>query len=272
MIKKVAIFVLGVLFFGKANATDFNSPLGARSSALGGASLGLADVWSTANNQAALGFVESLSAGIYYENRFLLKETSLKGGAFVLPVKAGAFGLNVSSFGYSLYNENQIGLSYGQRLGEKIGVGVQLNYLSTRLGGEYGQRNAIAGAVGVLAKVNKELSIGAHVFNPTKTKLASYNDERIPTIMKLGLNYTFSEKVFLALETEKDMDFSPVVKAGLEYHVVEVLYLRGGISTNPTKSSFGFGLQLSSFKLDVASSFHQTLGLTPHISLIYRKQ
>ena len=249
-----------------------NDLMGARSAAMGGYNVTLSDVWSANNNQAGLGFVEDLSGGIYYENRFLLSETSLKAGAFVLPVKTGAFGLSVSSFGYELYNETKAGLSYGQRFGDKFSVGVQLNYLNTKLSQDYGSKTSVTGAIGAIAKLSEELTLGIHVYNPTRAKLAEYNNERLPTIMKLGLDYRFSEKVLFAVSTEKDVDFDARVNAGIEYHITEIFYLRGGISTNPTQYAFGAGMQLKDFKVDLSSSFHQTLGMTPAISIIYSKR
>lgn len=249
-----------------------NDVIGASSTGMGGYTATLSDVWSTNNNQAGLGFITDITGGIFYENRFLLKETSYRAGAFVLPVKTGAFGLSVASFGYSAYSETKAGLSYGQRFGERFSVGVQLNYLNTKLNQDYGSRNSVTGAVGIISKLNDELSIGVHVYNPTRSKLAEYDNERIPTIMKLGLDYRFSEKIMVGVETEKDMDYDASVKVGIEYHVTEIFYLRGGISTNPTLSSFGFGLQMKNFKMDISSSFHQTLGMTPGISLIYQKK
>jgi hypothetical protein len=270
MNKKLLVILLFILT-SSSFANIGNDVIGSRATAMGGYSATLGDLWSTNNNQAGLGFVNELSAGISYENRFLLKETSYKAGAFVLPLKTGTFGLSLTSFGYSAFNQNRAGLSYGIKLLENFSVGVQMNYLNTRLTPEYGQRNSFTAAIGVIAKLSKELTIGAHVYNPTRAQLAEYDNEKIPTIMKLGLDYKFSEKVFMAVEAEKDINFTPVVKVGVEYHAVEMLYLRGGISTNPTLSSFGFGLKLKDFKLDVSSSFHQTLGLTPSVSLIYIK-
>jgi len=249
-----------------------NDFIGARSAAMGGYNVTLSDVWSTNNNQAGLGFMEDLSGGIYYENRFLLSETSYKAGAFVLPVKTGALGVSVTSFGYELYNEKKAGLSYGQRFGSKLSVGVQLNYLNTKLMQEYGSKTSITGAVGVISKLSEEFTLGVHVYNPTRSKLTDDNNERIPTIMKLGLDYRFSDKVMFAVSTEKDVDFDARVNAGIEYHVTEMFYLRGGISTNPTQYAFGVGMQLKNLKVDLSSSFHQTLGMTPGISIIYSKK
>lgn len=269
--KHLLLFIV-VLFSTHADAQIGNDVVGANATGMGGFNVTQNDVWSANNNQAGLGFLEDICGGIYYENRFLLQETSYRAGAFVLPVKHGAFGVSVASFGYQLYSETKAGLSYGQRLGENISVGVQLNYLNTKLTQEYGSKNTLTGAFGLIAKLSEEMSVGVHVYNPTRSQLAEYDNEKVPTIMKLGVAYRFSEKVMLGVETEKDMNYDAMLKAGLEYHVTEIFYLRGGISTNPTLSSFGFGLQMKSLKMDVSSSFHQTLGMTPAISLVYQKE
>jgi hypothetical protein len=271
LLKYISIFLL-IGFCQNLNAQIGNDFVGARSAAMGGYNVTLSDVWSTNNNQAGLGFLEDMAAGIYYENRFLLKETSYKAGAFVLPVKSGSFGISVASFGYSAYSETKAGLSYGQRFGDKFSLGVQMNYLNTSLTQEYGSKTTITGAIGLIAKLSKELSLGVHVYNPNRSKLAVYDNERVPTIMKLGLDYRFSEKVMLAVSTEKDLDVDAVVNAGLEYHITDILYLQGGISTNPTQYAFGFGMQLKDFKVDLSSSFHQTLGITPGISIVYTRK
>jgi hypothetical protein len=275
MDKRYQILIIALLSFSISNtvlAQIGNDMLGARSAALGGYNATLSDVWSTNNNQAGLGFIEDMTGGLYYENRFLLSETSYKAGAFVMPVKTGALGLSVSSFGYELYNETKAGLSYGQRFGNKFSFGVQINYLNTKLTQEYGSKTSVTGAVGAIAKLSNELTLGVHLYNPTRAKLTNDNNERIPTIMKLGLDYKFSDKVMFVVSTEKDVDFSARVNAGIEYHITEMFYLRGGISTNPTQYAFGAGMQLKHFKIDLSSSFHQTLGMTPAISIIYSKK
>ena len=267
-----SVFLVAILtLFQQLNAQIGNDAVGARAAAMGDFNVTLLDVWAANNNQAGLGFVEALSAGIYYENRFLLKETGYKAVAFVVPVKSGALGVSVASFGFSLYNETKVGLSYGKRFGDKFSMGIQLNYLNTQLTQEYGSNTSITGAIGLMTKLSKELTLGVHVYNPTRSKLAEYDNERVLTIMKLGMDYRFSEKVMLAVSTEKDVNFSAIVNAGLEYQVVERLYLRGGISTNPTQYALGFGMQLKDFKVDLSSSFHQTLGVTPGISIVYTR-
>ena len=88
--------------------------------------------------------------------------------------------------------------------------------------------------------------------------------------MRLGMAYTFSEKVFVTFEAEKDIDFKAVFKAGMEYKANDKIYLRAGIGTNPNLATFGVGVYHKGLKFDIASSYHQVLGFTPEISLVYQ--
>jgi len=177
-------------------------------------------------------------------------------------------------FGGTLYNEKKAGLAFAKQLGEKFSAGIQLDYLSTQLangddGYVYGTSGSFAVEGGFLAEPIKDLKIGLHIFNPTKAKLAAYNDELVPTVIRFGGSYKFSDKVLLSSELEKDVDMTSVFKTGLEYHIVEQIFLRGGIATNPGLSSFGFGFKLKQWQVDVASTYHQVLGFSPQVSLVY---
>lgn len=258
-----------MLTFSNSQAWNENNPIGARSSGMGNASVSLGDVWSAHHNQAGLGFVRDISAGAYYENRFLLKEISIKGGAVAIPVKGGTFGLTISNFGYSLYNENKYSLSFAKAFGDKLSAGIAMDYLTTKIAEGYGSKGVLAAEFGIQAKPLKGLTIGAHVFNPTRSKIADYNDERLPTIFRFGGDYDFSEKVKVAVETEKDMSQKAIFKAGIEYKPIKEFYLRAGIGTNPTLTSFGFGINIKNLKIDIAGNYHQTLGISPQLGLTY---
>lgn len=270
MTKRLTLFLIFITTIGiSINVFGENWPVGGKAAGMSNASVTLTDFWSVHSNQAGLTGIKNFSAGIYYENRFSLKNMGLKAGAVVMPTKAGVFALSLSYFGYTQYNESKTGLAYAKSFGTKFSAGVQLDYLSTHIAENYGSSSAVAAEFGLRYQINKNLAIGTHIFNPTRAKVAAYNDERAPTIIKLGVSYLCSEKVLIAVESEKDIQFDPVFKAGLEYHPVKSLYFRTGISTNPVLNSFGFGLELSNFNLDFAASYHQVLGFTPQLSIIF---
>lgn len=263
----LTLFALSYSFVSFAGSEDY--PIGARSSAMGNASVSLCDMWSAHHNQAGLGFVRNIGAGVYYENRFMIKEISVRGGTVALPVKAGTFGLCITNFGYSQYNENKYSLSFAKAFGDKFSAGIAMDYLTTRIAEGYGSKGVLAAEAGIIAKPLKGLTIGAHVFNPTRAKISAYDDERLPTIIRLGADYSFSDKVILALETQKDISQKAEFKAGIEYRAVKEFYLRIGISTNPTLSCFGFGINLKNLRIDVAANYHQALGISPQLGLSY---
>lgn len=264
--------LLPIVLFGalSVHAGGENYHLGARATAMGGAAVTNTDLWSTHHNQAGLGWLRFGGAGAYYESRFLMKELGIAGFAFALPTQQGTFGLHASQFGYAAYNETKVSLNYGMALGEKVAIGVGLNYHGLRISAEdYGNRSAFTAEIGMMAKLTDQITIGAHLFNPSRTKIADYQDERIPTNLRFGLGYTLSKKVVINLETEKDIDHPISFKAGVDYHVVQMFYLRVGVSTQPTLTSFGFGLEFEQFNLDFSTNVHPALGITPQFSMQY---
>ncbi len=267
---KTKIALLSILIASQLSLFSQNDGVsGARSYGMAGNSILLQDLWSTNNNPAGLGFQQNWAAGVSYENQFLQSELSNKTAVIAFPVSSGAFGLSVNQFGYSAFNENRIGISYGQQLGKNIAMGLQINYLNTSIAEGYGTTSALSGNIGMIAKLNEELSLAAMVINPNKAKLAEFTDERYPTLIKLGLGYEFSDKVNLMSEVAKDVDFDANVKLGIEYKAMKLIHFRVGYATDPALSSFGFGLHLDQFKIDFASGFDSNFGFSPQVSIHY---
>jgi hypothetical protein len=265
-------FLLLFLFLShlKVSAGNDNPLQGPRASALGGASVCLTDVWSTEHNQAALGFLKYPQVAAAYENGFGLKELQLAGFCFALPSRRyGTFGIYCSSFGNPSYQENKCGLSYARAFGSRISAGVQLDYLNTRIGEGYGSHATAAAEIGILATVVKGLTLGVHLNNPGRQKLAAYDDERYPTTLRAGLLYSSSPQVLFALETEKDNLHPPIFRSGIEYSQGDLFHLRTGICTNPLLFCFGFGFKKGNMLVDFSSNWHSVLGISPGIGLGY---
>jgi len=242
---------------------------GARSSALGTASVSLSDAWGVIHNQAGLGFVRNTTAGFYYENHFQVKELGLRTALFVLPVKAGTLGASFSNFGYHAYKENKFNLSFAKAFSNTFSMGIAFDYLNTSIAEGNTRFTTLIGEVGIQTKLRKDLSLGAHVYNPTRSKTGKNTMERVPTIMRLGLNYQASSSLTLLIETEKDIQQQPVFKAGIEYQPISSFFLRTGISTNPLLTSFGFGFQKHQLTVDLSGNYHQTLGFTTQLGFSY---
>lgn len=248
-----------------------NPPLGARAQGMAGCGVAIsADLWAVQNNPAALGFIPKFQAGAFYESRFLVPGLGQSAVAAALPVKPGVFGLSISSTSLqNLYMANKVGLGFAKTFGPKISAAVQLNWMYTRFGNNYGAASAAVAEAGFISEPIKNLTFGFHIFNITRSKLGGDSDENIPTVMRIGGAYRFSDRLLVTLEAEKDIDFKPVIRGGIEYRPAEVLYLRAGAASNPGLSAFGFGLILQKMRLDVATTFHPQLGFSPSVGLQY---
>lgn len=245
-------------------------PVGARFAGMGYAGLTVADLWSLRLNPAGLAGLEKPTAGAFYQNHYLTKDLSHQGLAVAIPLGKGTLGIAADRFGYNLYNESKVSAAYAMRFGEGLRAAVQLDYLGVRLGENYGSSSAIAAEFGVQAKLTEALWIGAHVYNPTRALLGGPYDERIPTLLRAGLGYTFSKKLLMTLDAEKDIDRQERFRIGMEYHPNEVLYLRTGISTGPVQGHFGAGFRFKQLDIDLAVSVRSQLGATPILGLNYR--
>ena len=265
--RKGLLFIFLIPFISFSGNDNFH--IGARNSGMGNTGLTLADVWAIRYNQAALADVNQMAVGISYESRFLTKSLGIQSFAFALPTKRGTFGINYTGFGDNLYRETKLGLGYGMKLSEKFNIGIRLNYHSLRLGNNYGKANSLTFELGFVAKPTKNLEIGFHLFNPNSVKLNDYQNEIIPVILNLGISYKFSDKLRTNVEIEKDIEHPYSFKVGFEYLPMDYLYIRAGITTNPTMPTIGFGVIKKQFKIDFSTAFHPSLGITPALGMTY---
>lgn len=272
ILRVMKLYLLGLLLIGLpvfVSGSNACLPFGGRQAGMGNAGVSLYDFWAIGHNQAGIAHLENAAAGFYFENRYHTREMAYGAAAFILPTTSGVFGINVSYFGFSLYNESRISLAYARAFGERLSTGLQLNYMHTYIGEGYGSTANATVELGFIYELLPGLNIGAHIFNPTQARIADYADERLPVILRTGLSYSFSENLMVIAETEKDINHKAVFRAGIEYQLTEGVNVRAGLGTFPATNAFGFGLRLGSADIDIASSFHNILGYSHQISILY---
>jgi long-subunit fatty acid transport protein len=252
----------------QANAQNGTPPIGgARSAAMGGVGAAFEDVNSVFSNQAGMAEVENLSFSLLAEQRFLLNAIRTVAAGGVLPLKSGSLGLTLNYYGTEAYNEQRVSLAYARKLMENFSIGAGLDFLNTNIP-EYGSKGVMTFELGLMARFTPQLNMGVHVFNPLNVELIE--GEKLPSILKLGLKYSPSEKVDIFGEVSKDVDFAIRTHWGVEYEVVEDLNLRAGVATQPVEVTFGAGYKLNNgLMIDVGSRYHEVLGISPSVGIVY---
>ncbi len=263
------IFFLFFLISLHSQAQDVWFPSGSCSAAMGKTSATAIDVWSVSNNQAGMAFAQNASVGFYYENRFLLKELGYSSLAFTLPTLQGSFGATLTHSGDVNFSQMQAGFAYAKSFGKRFATGLKFDYLQTKLAENYGKHANLTFEAGILAKISNNLWLGAHAFNPVRVRLSDYNNERIPTLVNLGVSYIFSEKLLFNAEVVKDSERPADFRFGAEYQFIKFGYVRAGLTTESFSYTFGFGFLLDRFSFDLSSAVDQMLGVSPQVSLQY---
>ncbi|SMB89277.1 hypothetical protein SAMN00120144_0895 [Hymenobacter roseosalivarius DSM 11622] len=270
---------LGVLFlsFTASTVSAGNGPgvRGARAAALGNASVTITDVWAVGNNVAGLGQVSQTSVGFYAENRYLSSAFNTVALVVATPVGSvhsekppsrGVVGFEAQRFGNNLYAEQRLGLGYGYR-GGQISVGGRVDVLQVSIQG-LGSRRVVAASLGGQAElIPNRLVFGGYLYNLNQARLAAYEDERVPTVLKAGLSYRPTSKLMLNVETEKDVEQSADFKAGIEYQMLETLALRAGFASLVEQTTAGVGFKAGRFQIDYAAAWQSALGLSQHVGV-----
>ncbi len=283
-LRLLQLFLFSLLVLGTTPLrAQGNGPAGhgARAVALGNASATLSnEVWAVANNAAGLGTLTRPTAGAYFENRYLIRSLNVAAVAMALPLgmvepaaagqparaERGVVGFEAQRFGGALYNEVRVGAAYGYRLGV-VNIGGRLDMLQVSFQ-DLGSRRALVGSLGGQAEVVPEhLTLGVYLYNLNQARLADYQDERVPTVLRAGLAYRAGKQVTLVLESEKDIEHDASFKAGLEYLPAPAVALRAGYASLSQQTTAGVGVKANHFQFDYAAGWHSVLGLSQFLSV-----
>jgi hypothetical protein len=265
---KIYLTFVAVLFFFSSHVRAQNfRQIGSRQAGMAFASVALTDMWAFHNNPGMLGFLKEAGGGVYYENRFFLKEFQYQGLVYAQPLKKGTISFGGQYSGFTLYSTSRAGLGYALALSERLSMGVQINYMNVRQPSYYGTKHGVSGEFGLGVKVTSKWTFAMAVNNITRTNLAKYQNERFETIIRMGTLYEFSKRVLVSTELEKDIVYPLRVKMGVEYHPVEPFYIRAGAGVNATSVAFGFGYAIKNLRIDLGSNYVQPMGFHTAASL-----
>lgn len=247
-----------------------HNDFGSRSQGLGNSNSNLVDEWSIFNNVGGLSGVKNGVVFFGYNQYFEIDGFDKIAAGVIHPFKFGNIGVSVYKFGDELFNEQVASAAFGNKIGF-VRLGFRANYYQMSID-EFGTVGSLFFDFGGIIELIPKLSFGAYISNFTLAKLNNSANSKLPVVMKAGLSFKPAQELSLNLDIYKDVDYKPIIKAGIEYIILEKFYLRTGLNTNPIKSFFGAGLHLNKFQIDYAISAHQFLGTSHQATVSYNYQ
>lgn len=236
--------------------------IGAKPISMGGAFTSLANNSNAVYyNPAGISQLPFREVSIFYSPApFGLKELANGSVNFVQPTKFGAFGLSAKTYGFELYKEITATLTYANNYNRKIYYGANINYYNLKIQ-NYGSASTFGIDIGAMAYLTDFLRWGFSAFNLNRPSIGTQKD-KLPQVYRTGLSIQPRTDLNFVLDVEKDTRYTASVKAGIEYTMYDMINLRAGIGTEPTKFSGGVGFCYSLFEIDYGFYNHQDLGLT----------
>lgn len=264
--KPLLLAILLMLFTHRLVAQSVSTLMGARANAMGYASASMFDAWGTFNNIAGLAKIDQPTAVFAHDLRPLLPGANRTAAAVSWPVNFGVFSSGVFRFGDDVYSESLLSAGFSNQLG-LAALGIKLNYIQYRAEG-FGTKGVFTLNVGGIAELTPSLAIGAYITNINQPKL-SPDEDRVPTLLTAGVSFKPSDKIIIATELAKDLDYATTWKTGLEYLFHKKFCARSGFNLHPHAAFFGLGFRTNKFILDYALQHSVHLSLSHQASVNY---
>jgi hypothetical protein len=261
----LAAMILSCPFFLQAQSSS--TLMGARASGMAFASSGLTDEWSVFNNIGGLASVNSVCVSFSCDVQPTFKPFNKAAAVVAVPLKIGVAGMGVYRFGDDLYNEHIVTAGFSNTFG-LASLGLKANYIQYNAEG-LGGKGVFTISFGGIAKLTPRLSIGAHVININQPKISEEYSEKIPTVLIAGVSFKPSENTLITTEIEKDLEYKPTWKTGIEHRIHKKFNFRSGFNIYPTSCFLGFGFKTKKFQMDYTYQYRPQIGSRHQASVGY---
>jgi hypothetical protein len=261
-VKKFFLFAIFLISLKSGFAQFENIDLGARPIALNGAFTSIADnSQAIFYNPSGLGQMYNREIAFFYSPApYGLSELAIAALTYAEPTKYGTFGVGIKTYGFELYRELNVLLSYGNNYKDKIYYGMNFNFYNLKIE-NYNSASSFGLDLGAMAYLHKYVRWGFIAKNFTGAKIGE-SKEKIAQVYRTGFNFVPLQNLNLVLEVEKDVKYPLSFRSGMEYSVLDYVDLRFGVGSEPTNFAGGIGLSYDLFQLDYALTKSPDLGIT----------
>lgn len=262
LLKKIILILL--VFYVKSFA---QIKPGSKQISLSHSDIALAsDAYALFNNPAGLAQQNWREIGIYYSpSPFGINKLANGSVVYHEPTRFGSVAIAYTNYGFELYKENNLFVSYSKMLFKNFFAGVTISYKNISIK-NYGSDNSFTFLIGGLTYLTNKLRIGFVVDNITRASFGN-KDNQIPMAFGFGMSYSLIPELSINAALQKEIDFNSSIRIGIDYQIIKYLNLRIGAMNEPSSFSAGIGINYSIFEIDYAIFNHQDLGFTHQIGV-----
>lgn len=257
MMRVVLVFVF-CCFHHLVLAQQFPDGVSARAAGMGLGVLAQRGPLAVFGNVAALQEAEVMRLEGEYQGLGQLPELKLFHLGMSAPVAGGSVGVGLRHWGGPLYREQELALGYSRRMG-LAALGLGLGYRQFFLDGQGYERRPLLRMSG-LAYLTPALQVGVSLENVNQAVLRRLGEGLIPVRIHAGMQWQPGDDLVVLVEAMQESARGFVPSLGLEYGVSEHVFLRTGLYGRDLQGTYGLGLYLNTWRLDLAYRYVPGLG------------
>lgn len=219
-------------------------------------------------NPAGMTSLNNIGLVLSSEQRFGLSDLQVISLAAAKRIDGSSvIGLTVGSFGLSKLKQQTIALSYARTLSSQLSIAVAFDVFRIDAS-EFGSSNRFSFQLGGQYQISESITFGLLIKNPVASELNETT--QYGSVYSLGFRYRIDDKVQFYSQLSKLENTPWDWRNGLDYSIHESFDLKVGFSSSPSTIHFGVGVRLGkTTRMDAAFYRHETLGLTPALSVVY---
>lgn len=225
-------------------------------------------------NPAGLVDIEMPQVCAFYKSLFSGVNENLHSAAFsfVYPkTKLGTFGVALYESGIAIFSQKAFTVGHGFNLAPDLAFGYNLNGYNVAIE-NFGQGYAFGLDVGFLAKLYKRWRLGFFAHNLNMPTIGTLEKSYLPRLLNFGIAYSPIQGINSVFDISKEVGKDFRMMAGQELAIIPKitsigLILRAGVSTEPVRFAFGFGIGWKMITIDYALFTHYELPLTHNIGV-----
>lgn len=236
---------------------------------LGGTYVTRSGYFNARHNQAGLGWIVQHSFSLQHTRPFVIKELGISSLSAQIRTNRGALGTAISSFGINGLRHSSIWISYGLKLSSRISGGLGIHLWNSSIPEQILYQPGISCALGILAKVNESLAIGAHIRHPVSWSTSLTGNRRELMLISTGWSYTFFQTTTFYSEILVMPKNHIQVGHGIELKLNKQVIMMMGMQNRPFSISGGISLSFNHWSLHVAFEYLIDTGGSPSSSFNY---
>lgn len=239
--------------------------MGSRSSGLNHAVTALDNHdWSIFANPATVSETKN-QASFYYVRYYGLSSLSDVALSLSYPLKWGVLSAGLHSYGDKLYSETDIQLAWMMKF-QTLKTALRLHYDHIAFGGVYGSAGTVGLDFGLLFPLAESVDLGATATNINRPQIGIDGQDR-PRLITVGLAFKPIDKGLILVDVVKDVRYPISTRLGIEYPLIDALVLRAGVGNEPINTTFGAGITIGKWNVNLSAERHQELGWSPGIDV-----